>query len=139
VETGFPNTTGHYLPIFWDRHYDSSIIIPTVNIYPAIFFDYHEYVEYMQQVTTHIPFDTAIQLVTTAVMINVEALEGCKEERNLDNDMEISLPTTVAPGQKQSLDAIHIDDDTDETKSLIWVQFTRCKWSCPVESYIIGE
>jgi hypothetical protein len=60
-----------------DRHYYSSIIIPTVNIYPAIFFDYHERVEYMQQITTHIPFDTAIQLVTTAVMNNVEDVEEC--------------------------------------------------------------
>jgi hypothetical protein len=46
VETGFPNTNGHYLPIFWDRNYDSNIIIPTVNLYPAIFFIYHEHVFY---------------------------------------------------------------------------------------------
>jgi hypothetical protein len=139
VETGYPNTTGHYLPIFWDRHYDTSVIIPTVNIYPAIFFDSHERVEYMQHITAHIPFDTAIQLVTNAVMNNVQTLEECKEERDFKNDMEIALPSTVAPGQERLLDVIHVDDDMDETRSLIWVQCRRCKWSCPVESYIVGD
>ena len=27
----------------------------------------------------------------------------------------------------------------DETQSIIWVQCRKCKWSCPVESYIVGE
>jgi hypothetical protein len=75
VETGYPNTTRRYLPIFWDRQYDSSIIIPTVFIYPAIFFDYHERVEYLQHITTHIPFETAIQLVTNTVMNDVQPSE----------------------------------------------------------------
>ena len=81
----------------------------------------------MQQLTTHIPFETAIQLVNTAVMYNVQTLEECKEERDFDNDMEISFPHTVAPGQERLLDAIHVDDDTDETRLLIWVQCRRCK------------
>jgi hypothetical protein len=62
VETGFPNTTGQYLPIFWDRNYDLSVIIPTVTIYPAVFFDYHEHV------TAHIPFDIAMHLITNDVI-----------------------------------------------------------------------
>jgi hypothetical protein len=139
VKTGFSNTIVQYLPIFRDRNYDSSIIIPTVTIYPAVFFDYHKHVEYMQQVTTHIPFNTAMQFITNAVMNNVEDVEESKEERDFDTDMGMDLPTTVVPYQKRLLDAIHIGDDMDETKSIIWVQCRRCKWSCPVESYMVGE
>ena len=53
--------------------------------------------------------------------------------------MEIALPQNVAPGQERLLDAIHVDDDMDETRSIIWVQCRRCQWSCPVESYIVGD
>ena len=27
----------------------------------------------------------------------------------------------------------------DETKSIIWVQCRKCKWSCPIETYMVGE
>jgi hypothetical protein len=139
VETGYPNTTGRYLPIFWDRQYDPSVIVPTVFTYPVIFYDYHERVEYMHHIVTHIPFDNALQLVTNAVTNNGEEAEECKDEYDFDDNMEIALPTALAPGQDRQLDAIHIDDDMDETMSLIWVQCRRCKWSCPVESYIVGD
>ena len=78
----------------WDRNYDSSIVIPTVITYPAVFFDYHEHVEYMQQVTTHIPFDTAMQLINIAVMSNMEDEEESNVERDFDSDMNTDLPNT---------------------------------------------
>jgi hypothetical protein len=120
-------------------HDRCTVIIPTVPIYPAVFFDYHERVEYMQLITTHMPFNTTIQFITNAVINNVEDVEESKDERDPDNDMEIQLTTTIVPGQERLLDAIHIDDDMDETKLLIWVQCRRCKWSCPVESFMVGN
>jgi hypothetical protein len=69
----------------------------------------------------------------------VEDVKECKDERDFDNDMEMELPTTMVPCQERILNAIHIDDDMGETKSLIWVQCRRCNWSCPVESYIVGK
>jgi hypothetical protein len=80
-----------------------------------------------------------MKLVTNVVMNNVEDVEERKEERDFDNNVEMALPTTVVPGQERLLDAVHIDDDMDETKSLIREQCRRCKWSCPVESYIVSE
>jgi hypothetical protein len=56
-----------------------------------------------------------------------------------DSDMNMESPTTVVPRQERLLDAIHIDDDMDETKSLIWVQRRRCKQSCSVELYMVGK
>ena len=41
VDTGYPNGTGLYLPIFWDRIYDATMVIPMVTTYPAVFYDYH--------------------------------------------------------------------------------------------------
>ena len=104
VETGFPNTSGQYLPTFWDRNYDPNIIIPTVITYPAVFFDYHEHIEYMQQVTMHIPFDTAMQLITNTVMNNVEDEEEFKVERDHETDINIESPTTVILRQERLLD-----------------------------------
>ena len=52
----------------------------------------------MQHITTHIPFETAIQLVTNAVMNDVQPLQECKEKCDFNNDMEIALPHNVAPG-----------------------------------------
>ena len=60
VETRFPNTTGQYLPIFWDPYYDTTMVIPTVATYPAVLYDHHEHVERMHQMVSHIPFDTAM-------------------------------------------------------------------------------
>jgi hypothetical protein len=76
----------------------------------------------MQQVTTHIPFDTAMQLNTSAVMNNVEDEEESKVERDFDSDMNTNLPTTTEQRKERLLDAIYLDDDMDETKSIIWVQ-----------------
>jgi hypothetical protein len=90
-------------------------------------------------VTTHIPFNTAMQLINNAVINNMEDEDESKDERDLDTDMVMELPTTVVPGQERPLDAIHVDDDMDETKSIIWVQCRRCKWSCPVKSYMVRE
>ena len=28
VDTGYPNGTGQYLPIYWDRNYDANMVIP---------------------------------------------------------------------------------------------------------------
>ena len=53
--------------------------------------------------------------------------------------MNTDLPTTTEPSKERLLDAIYLDDDMDETKSIIWVQCLRCKWSCPVESYMVGK
>ena len=45
VDTGYPNSTGQYLPIFWDRNYDDTMAIPVVTIHPAVYYDYHEHVQ----------------------------------------------------------------------------------------------
>ena len=59
-----------------------------------------------------------------------------------DNDMGISVELTnndIQP-RERTLDAIYIyDDDLDETKSIIWVQCRKCKWSCPIETGLVGE
>ena len=65
-----------------------------------------------------------------------------KSKYDNDNDMDISLEltTNIIQQRKRPLDAIYInDDDMDETKSIIWVQCRKCKCSCPVETYIVGE
>jgi hypothetical protein len=93
----------------------------------------------MRQVTTHIPFNTAMQFIKNDVTNNVGDVGESNDERDSDDEMEMDLPTTMVPGKKRLLDAIHINDDMDKTKSLIWVQCRRCKWSCPVESYMVGD
>ena len=53
--------------------------------------------------------------------------------------MNMDMPTTVEPRKERLLDAIYYDDEMDETKTMIWVQCRRCQWSCPVESFVVGE
>ena len=113
METGFPNSTEQYIPIYWDRNYDANMVIPTVNTYPAIFFDYHEHAAHMHQVTTHIPFDNATLLINNVVMNNMEDGEEYNDERDFDKDMNMKLPTDTEPHKERLLDAIHLDDDMD--------------------------
>ena len=89
-------------------------MIPTVTIYPAVCFDYHERVENMQQVTTHIPFDTAMQLISDAVTKNVEEEEKSKAERDFESEMNMEMPTNVVQFKERLLDAVYFDDDMDD-------------------------
>ena len=115
------------------------LIIPPIITYPAIFFDYHEHVAYMHQVMTHIPFDNATILINNAGMNNMKDVEESKYDFDFDEDMNMELPTDTVPHKERLLDVIHLDDDMDETQSIIWVQCRRIKWSCPVELYLVGE
>ena len=60
VETGFTNTTGQYLPIFWDPHYDPNMVIPIVNTYPSVLYDWHEHVEQMHAMELHVQFESVL-------------------------------------------------------------------------------
>ena len=103
----------------------------------------------MHQVISHIPFDNATSWIDNDIVLDMNSTEEYKydNDNNMndteeskydnDNDMVISVELTnndIQP-RERTLDAIYIhDDDLDETKSIIWVQFRKCKWSCPVES-----
>ena len=91
VDTGYPNSTGQYLPIFWDRNYDDAMVMPTVTILPAVFYDYHEHVTYMHHVISHIPFDTATSLIDNAILNDMNGTE--KNKYDSDNDMNMSRVT----------------------------------------------
>ena len=49
----------------------------------------------MQQVKTHIPFDTAMQFITNAAMNNLEDVEKSKDERDFVTDIGMELQTTM--------------------------------------------
>jgi hypothetical protein len=139
IMTGFPNTTGQYLPILWDPYNDPNMVILTVTTITAIMDDYHEHVQQMQQMTLLIPFDEAKPLVANAVTHNVENNEEFKVERVLDFNINMDTITAAGHSDERLLNAIYYDDDMDETKSLIRVQCRRCQSSCLVESYVVGE
>ena len=113
--------------------------IPTVTIYPAVFYDYHEHVTYMHQVISHIPFDTATSLIDNAIINDMNGTEETKYDSDNNMNMNVELTTDNIQRMDRPLDAIYIDDDMDESQSIIWVQSRRCKWSCPVESYMVAE
>ena len=128
--------------------------IPVVTIYPAIYYDYHEHVQYMHNVISHIPFDDATSLVNNAIAHGINNTEEHNYDNNdimndieeykhdndinmddiveykddIDNDMDISVEFTnndIIP-RERTLDALFLyDDDLDETKSIIWVQFRK--------------
>ena len=106
VETEFPNTTGQYLPIFWDPYYDPDTVIPIVTMYPAVLYNWHEHVERMHAMELHIPFESVLQ-----------PLLGRTYNIDEDNEsnVEVEFNTNITGHVERELNAIHVPDDADET------------------------
>jgi hypothetical protein len=106
------------------------MVIPIVTTYPAVLYDWHEHVERMHAMELHIPFESVLQPILGRTY-DIDEVDESK--------VEVVFNTDITGHVERELDAIHVPDDADETLSLIWVQCRRCKWTCPVESYTVGE
>ena len=64
----------------------------------------------------------------------MEDEEESKYERDFGSDMNTDLQTTTEPHKERLLDAIYLDVDMDETKSIIWYNADdvsgHALWNC---------
>jgi hypothetical protein len=110
VETGFRNTTGQYLPIFWDPYYDPNMVLLIVTTYPAVLCNWHEHVERLHAMELHTPFESVLQPIL-----------GRTYDIYEDNEskLEVVFNTDITGHVERELDAIHVPDDANATLSLI--------------------
>ena len=69
----------------------------------------------------------------------LNTMEESKYDDNNEMDISIEYNNYDIIPKERTLDALYLyDDDLDETKSIIWVECRKCKWSCLVETYMEG-